>query len=171
MRKQQKGFTLLELLISISLLAMLMASVAAAVHASLQSSTENTKLAALTQSARSVLNRITHDVRTAAAVDVTSTAVTIIPPAGSGMDQIQYEFADGVLYYRRTVSGSQESFVLIGSADENVTVGSFLVLSEIGLDWQGVSCTKSVTVTLGLTSGSNTLTVTASASPRRNQTF
>jgi len=165
------GFTLIELLVSIALLALLLASVAAAINASLQSAAENNLLRVMTQSAGAAMDRITRDVRTAQAVDATSSSVTIIPPAGSDVDQIEYAASSGVLYYRRTSGGETIEYPLIGGTDDQVSVASFCVSSETGQDWQGLTCTKSVTVVMELTAGNNRYRITASAAPRRNQTY
>ena len=79
MRKQKRkhGFTLMEVLISVAMLAMLMAAIGAAMHSSLQSYSENEKSLALTQAARSVLDRMMREVRTAADVDSTTNTLTI----------------------------------------------------------------------------------------------
>jgi len=165
------GFGLIELLLSLAIMAMLLAAVSAAIHTSLKSYQENQKIAAVTQSARSILDRMMRDVRTAAAVDSAATELTIIPPDdGSGLEQLKYDFTGGVLYYRRTVSGQTTSHVLLGSGDE-VTVSDFTVTREVGQDWQGTPCTKSITASLSLAAGGYTFSVTASAAPRRNQLY
>ena len=170
-RRNRRAFTLIEMLLAIALLAALLAAVAAGVHASFHSYAENEDIAAATQSARAILIRLTTEVRTAAAVDSTDTQLTIIPPDdGSGLQQVQYEFTGGTLYYRRTANGNTTSHVLLGPGDEAV-VTTFHVLREVGLDWQGVPCTKSVTVRLELHADNAPLAMTVSACPRRNQDF
>ncbi len=150
---------------------MLLAAIAIALHASILSYNENDKIASITQTARSILDRMMRDVRTAAAVDSTTTQLTVIPPDdGSGLTQIQYDYVEGTLYYRRTVSGQTTSHVLLGPDDE-ITINAFTIIREIGIDWQGTSCTKSITVRLGLTVANQNFALTASAAPRRNQLY
>ena len=164
---------MVEALIALMILAVLLAAIALAVHASIASYQENDKIASVTQSARFVLNRIVNDIRTAAAVDSTSTKLTIIPPDdGSGLQQIQYEYdsSSHALVYRRTVNGQTTSHTLIGGGDEaRLTV--FYVLRETGTDWQGLPCTKSIKLRMGFTVDDNDFAVTASADPRRNQLY
>jgi len=173
MRNIQTGFTLIELVISVALLAILFTSVGAAVSASLHCATENTDLAALTQSARSVLNRMARDIRTAAAVDAEYDTITIIPPAGSEAELIQYHYdaEQGVLYYRPTIGGETNSYALMGGSGAEVQPVSCYFSYQLGQDYQGTECTKSVTVSLEIQAGANRRTVTASASPRRNQIY
>ncbi len=164
------AFTLIELLLALSLLSTLMVAVGVAVDASLYSYAENEKIADFNQVARVILTRMSHEIRTAAAVDSTDSEITIIPPGGGDVTQIQYAFEGGTLYYRRTTgSGMTESVLVAG--DENVHLTTFYVIRETGLDWQGLSCTKSLTIRMGFTSGGETFWITASASPRRNQLY
>jgi len=166
---KQSGFTLVEVLLSTAIVGMLLASVAAAFHASLLSYDENEEIAAVTQSARWALNRIVGDVRTAAALEATSSRITIIPPGDSGLDEIEYEYVDDVLYYRRTTGGQTASQTLLGDGD--ITLDVFAVQSTTGQDWQGLTCTKSVTIRMQFTADNQTFTMTVSAAPRRNQTY
>jgi len=152
-----------------AILGMLLASVAAAFHASLFSYDENEEIAAVTQSARWALNRILADVRTAAAVETTGSRITIIPPDESDPDELEYEYVDGALYYRRTISGQTTSQTLLGDGDISLDV--FAVQSTTGEDWQGLTCTKNVTIRMQFSADNQTFTMTVSASPRRNQTY
>jgi hypothetical protein len=158
-----------------ALLALLLSAAAVAVHGSLDSHAENTRMAAATQAARVVLNRITRDIRTAAAVDSTagSSVLRVIPPDdGSGLTQIEYEhdYSNKRLLYRRTVGGETTTSTLLGG-DDGIEVRVFYLTYELGQDWQGLDCTKSVTIHLAFDSDNQTVDVTASGSPRRNQTY
>jgi len=170
-RRGQCGFTLVELLLATALLAALLAAVAAAVHAFLHSYDQNEKMAELNHTVTAVLNRIVRDVRTAAAVDATSSSITIIPPDNDEqLTEIEYQFDGDTLWYRRTAAGSTQSYELLG-ANDDVKVAAFAVLREIGQDWQGLPCTKSLSIRLELAEGNLSKAVTASVSPRRNQEF
>ena len=170
--KTRQGFTIVEMLLALAILAVLLSAVAVAMYASLHNYGENTEIAELTQAARVVLNRMMSEVRTADAVDSASQRVTIIPPQpdSGNVTEIEYELDGGVLYCRRTVSGVQTSESLIAS-DEDVEVTGFTVTRETGINGEEVEYTKSVTATLDLKSGDNTFSVTASACPRRNMTY
>jgi len=165
------GFTLVEVLLSLAILAMLLAAVAVAVEASLTSFRENEDLADVTQTIRTVLNRISRDIRTAQAVDWDYTTLSIIPADnGSGITNIEYENDAGQLVYRITIDGVQTSHVFIPRSGK-VQVSSFDVVQELGQDYQGVDCTKSITIRLVLDIDGKSFPATATASPRRNQLY
>lgn len=171
--RKNTGFTLIEMLVAAAVLAMLLASVAVALHGSLVSYRENEKIAETVQVARVVLNRLISEVRTADAVefDLDLQRVTIIPPVNSEhVTEMEYQLDGGVLYYRRVVMGTQESQAFI-SSDENVQVESFSVFGETEEDEEEIVYTTYVTVELVLRSGSNRFALTASACPRRNQEY
>jgi len=170
-RTRKHGFTIIEMLMALGILAMLLAAVAVAMHASMTSYRENEDLAAITQTARSTLYRMSREIRTAEAINISSTSLTIIPPNdGSGTTEYHYEFADGELTYRVTQSGTPTTYTLIASTDD-VQVTGLTVTRQMGLDWEGLDCTKSVTVQLSLSVEGKPFNVTTSASPRRNQTY
>ncbi len=165
------GFTIVELLVAVAIMAALLASVAVAMHACLVSQRQNVQIAGTVQAARVVLHRMMSEVRTAEAVDSGSQRVSIIPPANAeNVTEIEYELTGGTLYLRRTVGGVQMSQALIAYG-EDVQVEQFTVSRETDQDDQGVTYTKSLTVDLTLRSGSNRFLVVASACPRRNQPY
>ncbi len=169
--RKNNGFTIIEMLVAVAIVAMLLATVAVALHGSLVSYRENEKIAETVQVARVVLNRLVSEVRTADAVEYGPQRVTIIPPVNSEhVTEIEYELNGGVLYYRRVVMGTEESQAFI-SSDENVQVESFNVTRETDVDGEGVTYTTSLTVQLILRSGANIFPLTASACPRRNQEY
>lgn len=165
------GFTLVEVLIAMVILAMLLAAIALATKAAMHGYTENAKIAEVTQTSRVVLHRIMREIRTADAVTSGPQAVSIIPPENAeGISQIEYELHEGTLYCRRTVAGSEESVELV-SSEGSVQVQDFSISRETGIDGEGLSYTKSVTARMALRVGENTFNVTASACPRRNLEF
>lgn len=170
-RGRRTGFSLVEALLTLAILAILMTALGTAVHSTMESYRENERLATFSQVARAVLNRMTRDIRSAAAVDANSTSITIIPPAdANGLQQIRYDYdrAAKVLRYQKTIYGTSYSYVACG---EGGTLTSFSVATQSGPDWQGLTCIKNVRVTMALKLGPETFTVSASASPRRNQAF
>lgn len=172
MRSARKttGFSLVEILISLALMAALLTSVAAAIQASLQSYRENETITEASQTARSCLARMMREVRTADEVDSTSARLTILPPAdGSGLTQIQYELSGGALYYRRTVGGTTTSQALLAATDD-VRISSFNISRVTGSSG-GTTYTKSITARIGLAADGQNFYTTASASLRRNQEY
>lgn len=171
-RRNKSGFTLAEILVSMAITAALLTAVAAALHASINSYQENQKIAAATQTARTVLSRMMRDIRTADAVETTSFSVTIIPPSNpDGLQMIRYESPyDGKLHYYRTVNGDTSEYILIGD-EEPISVESFYVSGEKAQDGEGVWYTTRVSAQLRLYVGDNFFFVSASACPRRNQEY
>jgi len=154
----------MEMLIALSILAMLLASVAAAVQASLSGHAANDRIAEATQTARVIMTRMMREVRTADDIDSTSTQLTITPPDdGSGLTEIKYELADGKLYLHLTVSGQTHSHILIG--DGSAVPDSFFVLREDDLEGNPIS----ITVRLGLAIDGHVFAMTSSASLRKHQ--
>ena len=161
-QRRRCAFTLMEMLISLSILAMLLASVAAAVQASLSGHAANDRIAAATQTARVIMTRMMRQVRMADDIDSTSTQLTITPPDdGSGLTEIRYELSDGKLYLYRTVSGQTQSYILIG--DESTIPECFFVLREDDQEGNPIS----ITVRLGLAIDEHTFAMTSSASLRK----
>jgi len=170
MAKPAKGLSMVEILIAVALMAVLMASIAAAVQASLQSYKENEAVSAITQAARACLVRMMRDVRTADAVDSTSSSLSVIPADdGSGTTLVQYELSGGTLYYRRKVGASTTTEAMFGPGDQ-VTVTSFDVTRQTAVK-DSLVYTRSVTARMTFDFKGRQFTVTASADPRRNQDY
>ena len=167
MRKQKRkhGFTLMEVLIAMAMLAMLMAAIGAAMHSSLQSYTENEKSLALTQAARSLLDRMMREVRTAADVDSTTNTLTI-DEDGTGQNTAAYQFHSGAFYYIQTVDGHTTYYPLLSYSDD-VSVSDFSVLREDSAEGNPLS----VTVRLTLATRDRTFAMTATSAVRRFQTY
>jgi len=167
MRRQhgKRGFTLMEVLISLAVLAMLMAAIGAAVHSSLQSYTENQKSLALTQAARSVLDRMMREVRTAADVDSTTNSLTI-DADGTGQNTASYQFSPGAFYYVQTVDGHTTYYPLLSYSDD-VNVTDFSVVREDSAEGNPLS----VTVRLTLAMRDRTFAMTATSAVRRFQMY
>jgi len=165
--KRYCAFTMVELLISLAITGLLLASVAVGAHAYLKSCKDNERIVSLTETSRLVLSRMMVETRAAADLDSTATQLTITPiDDGSGLEQIQYEYINGQLHYRRTVYGQQSDQVLIGDGDE-ITINEFSVLRED--DPEGVPV--SVKVRLVLTLDNESFHLTASAVIRQNQEY
>lgn len=168
---RQSGFALTEALVAVALMGALLAAVAGAFHGSLQSYDENQDISSLTQTVRSVLRRITRDIRAAAAVNADFNKITIIPPDdGSGLTQIVYEFSYSAQMLTRTetVSGTDSTILLF---DDDVSLMTFYAMAETGKDWQDTDSTKNVTMFLEFEHEDQWHRVTASAAPRRNQLY
>jgi len=165
------GFTLVEILLALTVSALLLAAIATAMHASLVSFKENQQIAEATQTARSILSRMTRDIRTAEAISYTTDSLRIIPPIdGSGITEIQYEFTGTGLTYRVTKNGVQTSAALV-AADDDVQVYSFAIVPEMGQDWEGFDCVKSLALQITFEIDGKRFPHAASARPRRNMVY
>ncbi|MBS3735013.1 MAG: prepilin-type N-terminal cleavage/methylation domain-containing protein [Phycisphaerae bacterium] len=169
----QHGFTLVEVLIALALFALLMAAMGTAVHGALDSHAENTDLASATQGARVALQRICHDIRTAASVDPYAGTGTLrlVPPEDVDAIQIDYvhDANEQQLLYCVTDGAGQTDHVLLGG-DDGIDVTAFVVDHEIADDGEETYI-RSTTFALTFEVDGESLTVTASAAPRRNQTY
>ncbi len=161
------AFTLLEVLLAITVLGMLLASVGVAFKVSMMGYEVNDDFTSATQIARNTLGRMMRDVRMAVDLDSTATRLEIIPPDdGSGLTKIVYELSDATLYYRRTVSGVETSHVLLNQ-DDTGAVETFQVLREDDLVGEPIS----VSVRLVIRVGNQPLGVTSSATLRKRQLY
>ncbi len=155
---------------ALAMLAALLAAVATAMQATFVSFEENRDVAAVSQSARWGLNRIMGDIRTADGLSTTSTQVTIVPPdTGDGLMQIRYAYENGILRCYRTVNGSTTSSAILGDGEIDLT--TFVVSREWGTDAYGDSCVVRVTIRLEFSVDGKSLAMTASAAPRRKQSW
>lgn len=117
----RSAFTLMEVLISMTILAVLMTAVAVAFDASMKNYKDNEALAKQINGARAALFRITNDIRTARGIvaDSDSTQCSI-DQNGDGLADITYRF-DGnqkVLYLDVYSSGSTSSYVFCRNVSE-----------------------------------------------------
>lgn len=129
-RKSQNGFTMVEVLVSLTILAMLMAAVAFAFDASVTNFQANQGIYKTVNTGRQALLRITNDLRTAddlpLSTEEANTQVSFIKDTngdGTYDKNVTYRFDNsttpGVLYYDDNISVN--SYVLC----ENVTAATF----------------------------------------------
>jgi len=168
--RRRGGYTLAETILAVAITASLLAALAVATHASLLSYGENEKIATVTQAARFVLTRMMDDIRTAAAVETTTSRVSIIPPAGSSETMIVYEYTGGQIRCSRTTAAGTVQEVLLGGG-EGVTVDTFAASAEMAQDDEGGWYTTRVVVRLCMNAKDQPFDMTVSAAPRRNQSY
>lgn len=169
-RQTKPGFTVAEMLLALAVSAMLLTAIATAMHASLLSYKENEQIAAATQTARAVLNRMTRDIRTARAVSHTGDLLRIIPPEDGGIAEIQYERDGSEMIYRVTKNGTQTTYPLVADTDD-VTISSFSIAEETGLDSEGLSYIKSLSMRITFEIEGKSFSHVATARPRRNLVY
>ncbi len=110
-RKRRRGFTIVEILLSLTILAILMTAVAFAFDASVTNYQANKSIYQTVNTARQALLRITNDLRSAQAValiggaDPDNTQISLVTNTGA---DITYRFDEtaGKLYYIDNTSGN-----------------------------------------------------------------
>ena len=176
--RNSEGFTLVEVMLTLTILALLMAAVGVAVRASIGGFTENEKLARAMQAARSVLDRVARQLRTAQGIDFTQTVdgqydvTTLIvssPRDGGGLAEVRYVYKkpqggeNGKLYYQYQKEGEQlqtpESAMLGEEDDLAVTSFDITLITED-------SRTRSAKVELRLTVADRALTSSVTTAVR-----
>lgn len=168
--RKSEGFTLVEVILTLTILALLMAAVGVAVRASIGGFTENEKVARAMQAARSVLDRAARQLRTAEGVDFTQTVegqydvTTLIvtsPRNGSELAEVRYVYKrpqggeNGKLYYHYQKEGGQlqtPDLAMLGEEDDLAV--AFFDVTLIIEDSQ----TRSAKIELGLTVADRALT-------------
>jgi len=149
--RRLKAFTVSEVLLSLSIVAVLMVAAATAMRTSLQGHEENEKTTRAMQGARATLQRLTRQLRTAASVSFSQstesgtyneqsvtmdvTTLTIDSPNdGSGLEQVKYVHriplggtVGGKLYYQHKAAGgtmTDPTMAMLGE-EEDVEVETF----------------------------------------------
>jgi type II secretory pathway pseudopilin PulG len=150
-RTARGAFTLVEAMLSLSIMAVLMVAVATAMKVSMQGYDENDKITRAMQGARSTLERLSRQLRTAETASftlttasgtyqgqsVTMNVTTLVitgPKDGSDLDQVQYvhripmgSTVGGKLYYNYQLQGqglTTPTLAMLGEEDD-IDVESF----------------------------------------------
>jgi prepilin-type N-terminal cleavage/methylation domain-containing protein len=168
----KNGFTVVELLLSLTLLAILMTAMAVALDAAVSSFQVNQDISKTTNAARAALLRMTTELRTASSVatlgvgtgldpmDLSQCSLTAVDPDGSTRN-IAYRFsaADHILY----LDSGGNSYVLC----RNVSAATF---NRATTSINGADAVRNVRIVMTLTDdkGANPRTFAAAAVVRRN---
>jgi len=156
------GFTIVELLLSLAIAAMLLASVATAINASFTNYRENEDMFKAINNARQALLRITNDLRTADAADPASPANECSLITANGDDiTYRYNSGDNKLYLITNYDLSDPDYVLC----ENVSAMTFTRQTFIDDSQTKV---KSVQVSITVSSGNAQQKISGAAVIRRN---
>ena len=157
--RSKDGFTIVETLIALALLAMLMAAVGVAVHASAMNYNANESIFTAMSTARQAAMRITSDLRTAAAVsDADPSNQCSMITADSRDITYRFNSADDTLYLDINSGGSAGSYVLC----RNVSAMAFTRVPPTGDPVRNVRISMTVTV------AGTSQTVASAAVIRRN---
>jgi prepilin-type N-terminal cleavage/methylation domain-containing protein len=160
--KYKPGFTIVELLIALSISALLLAAVAVAFNASAANYQQNEDIFKAVNSARQALFRITSQLRTASAVDPNAPPNECSMKTAAAEDiTYRYNSSDKKLYLVTNDDLTDSDYVLCN----NVTAMTFSktpILTDDGLD-----C-KSVQISITVASNGIEKTLSAAAAIRRN---
>jgi prepilin-type N-terminal cleavage/methylation domain-containing protein len=156
------GFTVIELLLSLAIAAMLLTAVAVAINASAVNYRENEDLFTAVNNARQALLRITNDIRTADAADPNSppNECSLITADG---DDITYRYnsADNKLYLITNDDLTDPDYVLC----DNVTALTFTRQTFVDMSQTKV---RSVQISITVARGNAQKKISAAAVIRRN---
>ena len=159
-KAQECGFTIVELLLALTIASILLAAVATAFNASIINYQENENLFKVINNARQSLFRITSQLRTADAVEPNSPVneCTLITAGGDAITY-QYNNGDNKLYLITNDDLTDPDYVLC----DNVTAMTF---TKTPTD-DGTDC-KSVQISITVAHGSMQRKISAAAVIRRN---
>ena len=160
---ERRGVSIVEVLLSLSIFALLLGSVAAAIQASSTTYSENDKTAVLTQMARTVLDRMAKQARSAADINSDATSITIYSDSAH-LNGTKYVVANQQLSYVSITGGVQTTETLLGAGDDTAVTGFSVVRQE-----NAIPKTVAVSVTIELTYSGRKLSLTSSAVVRANK--
>jgi len=160
--KNNFGFTVAELLLSLAIASMLLVAVAVAFNASATNYRENEDIFRVTNSARQALFRITSQLRTADAVvhDAPGNECTMITAAGENITY-QYNSGDNKLYLITNDDLTDSDYVLC----DNVTA---MNCTKTWIVEDALIKVQNVQISITVVSGDVQKTISAAASIRRN---
>lgn len=164
---RHRAFTLVELLIGITLSAIMLVALGTLLDATLSSGNFNRETANVHQMARLISERMSYDLRNAQDTEIISDGIRIFPSVDSPYTEIMYQRSNGNLMYRTRggPNGSQD-YIIIASGDEVRCTDLTATITEDLVETQMVTVLASVRFTLQ--SGDITHTAVASGSPRGN---
>jgi prepilin-type N-terminal cleavage/methylation domain-containing protein len=161
-----KGFTLVELLISLVIVGMLLAAVAAALSASAVNYRENEQVYRAINNARQALERMTSELRTAGA-EVGGYFAAVEPTAPNNQCKLITALGDDITYEYR--SGDNKLYLITNSnGNEYVLCDNVTSAVFIKTPTDDLSDCKSVRISLTVQSGDHESTLSAAAVIRKN---
>lgn len=170
-RKLNGGFSLVEVMVALVILAMLMTAVAVAFDASISNYHANRGIYQTMNTARQALLRITNDIRTASTVgiigtdDPDNTQVSLITASGDDITY-RYDSGDNTLYYVTNDDTSDADYVLC----ENITAMAFNRATFIDNNDSFIEKVRNVRISMTLTdeSGDVSESLNAASVVRKN---
>jgi len=165
-RKSRRGLSLAEVMISLAISAMLLTAVAAAFSASSEAIDQNDQFFRASQAARVSMTQILTEIRRANAVQV--------PGNNKSLSMITFDNKDRTYSYD---SDAQKLKMITNDVltDPDYTLASNCTSTTFDVDTMtdagGIKHVVRVAVTIIVKVGSNTIRLTGSAAPRKEQTW
>jgi prepilin-type N-terminal cleavage/methylation domain-containing protein len=161
-----RGFTLIEILISLVILGMMMAAVGLAFNASVTNYTSNANMFQAMSTARQAMMRMTSDLRTATAVSSTDPATQCSMTTADGRNiTYQFDSASNRLNLVVNIGPSPGTYVLC----RNVSALTFTRTSApADPPDHPLAYVKNVRINMSVTVGNEVQTVASAAVIRRN---
>lgn len=157
------GFTLIEILISLVLLAIMMTAVAVCFDASSKNYQENEKILDTLTAARQAITRMTTQLRTADTVAMTDPngQCSLIDSGGTDISFMLDEDSN-ILYLVTNDDDTDRDYVLCRN------VSNLVFVKQTGFDSLGQPCVKSVRISLTVSSGNVSRQFASAAVIRKN---
>jgi type II secretory pathway pseudopilin PulG len=167
--RMAEGFTIVELLLAMGILAVLLIAVATATQGSMQSYNENTQITQINQAVAVLLQRMTAEVRNCTSATTTAHSLSImITPDAAGKTEIQYELLNGDLHRRDIYPAHTDDQVVLPAAGPlRATVFDISRVDQTDPVTHLTYC-QSLTVKMTLKEGVNSASATASVCPRKS---
>jgi prepilin-type N-terminal cleavage/methylation domain-containing protein len=171
-QRKQTGLGLIELLISLAIVAMLLTAVGTAFSASSKIINENDQFQRASQGARVALHQILTEIRRCDAVDISTHVVEVLRPesvreTGELSRRYRYDATTGRLLMAivHTDGTTSDEYVLARNIS-TLTFGK-----EMGVNSNNTACVVRATMTLTVSIGDNSVGMSGSAAPRRSRRY
>lgn len=156
-RKFRRGLSIAEACISLAIAASLLTAIGSAFSSSANIIRHNDEIVRAVQGARLAVNRMTYELRTAQSAEIDDTSIELVTGLGEKRNYVYNP-------------DTRELSVTIPDPLVPLTTHTHIIARSIS-DVDFATNTVSVTVRLTATIGDNSVTLSGSATPRRNVVF
>ena len=177
---RRRGLSLPEVMISVSITAMLLVGIAAAFSSSASAIEMNDNFFRSTQAARVTLNQVLIEIRNCDSLDMSQpNTISVIRPAYvAGANQLLYRQVGPPAEVSRTFAydPTNKRITLTITYADGTTAGPYELASNVtgcqlsyktGTDYNNATIPVQISITLTVGTGANTIVLNGSADPRR----
>lgn len=164
-KANQSAFTLVELTVAMSVMAMLLVSMGTAINGAMKNYEDNTQAYSLNQSVRIIGERMAREIRSADNAQVFTNQLILDMPGSP--DQILYSLNGGILYYT-SVDGIQQTDSTLLGAEDDFSVQAFTIEMNVR-DIEGTDYAILVIAKIDILVDEEIRSFTFSASLRKNK--